>query len=103
MTPDEMRIAIAETQGFQVYDEHIVKPDGTPVDCEFLTEEGVNNIFPNYCNDLNAMHEVEKELNQSQKDDYILQLAALTHWTPAFSSAAQRAEAYLRVKGLWRE
>jgi hypothetical protein len=64
--------------------------------------------IPNYLNDLNAMHEAEKVLTQAQDYDYRTVtlpkvckdgsgMIALT------ATAAQRAEAFLRTIGKWKE
>ena len=52
--------------------------------------------MPDYLNDLNAMHEAEKVLNDHQWDDYICQLGHAMGAT-----AAQRAEAFLKTLNLW--
>jgi len=69
--------------------------------------------FPNYLNDLNAMNEVEKTLSKEQwlvwldKMATILKLRADVPWdykdaiAVARSTAAQRAEAFLRTIGKW--
>lgn len=64
---------------------------------------------PDYCNDLNAMHEAEKTLGD-RLDLYreFLRLIATEDPTnrynePAFTRARQRAEAYLRTIGKWEE
>lgn len=71
----------------------------------------------NYCQDLNAMYEAEKTLDRETLDLYADALICLIHqvdsgyfsrinWGHAVelitSSARQRAEAFLRVKGLWK-
>lgn len=70
---------------------------------------------PDYLNDLNAMHEAEKVLNWDQQKVFISHLLGLEGrngdalWTLAWDSAwlcshataAQRAEAFLRVIGRW--
>lgn len=65
-----------------------------------------------YTTDLNAMHEVEKTLEDSLWHRY----TEMLHWVIKehtdetegpedewFASARIRAEAYLRLKGLWRD
>lgn len=64
--------------------------------------------LPNYLNDLNAMHEIEKTLDKALHYDYVNHLVDLTQaeWTDdyaevmvvAHATAAQRAEAFLHVK-----
>lgn len=70
--------------------------------------------LPNYPEDLNAMHEVEKSLPEETNYAWIKCISeacgcnALPDLlTPtviiARATALQRAEAYLRTKGLWKE
>jgi len=126
MTPEAQRIAIAEACGWRVDDEledgalmgHI-RP--TPNDWE------VWDIVPDYLTDLNAMHEAEKTLGQDDSYRYGDALAASVrkpeleamrregmdeddqfpfngwgHFAVAHLTAAQRAEAFLKTKGLWK-
>ncbi len=66
---------------------------------------------PNYLGSLDAMHDAENTLTIHQKDDYARILVSVhpdhynytSHFKVAHASAAQRAEAFLRVKGLWVE
>lgn len=61
--------------------------------------------FPNYCNDLNAMHEAEKMLkNQftTIEEAYWRNLNQVKPH-PIYATAAQRAEAFLRTLGKWEE
>lgn len=53
---------------------------------------------PDYYRDLNAMHEAEKIFDNGQILRYV-------QWLPrgALSTAAQRAEAFLRTLNLWRD
>lgn len=67
--------------------------------------------IPDYCNDLNAMHEAEKTLKiaycKEYKDylyDAALELEKKTgRWMPYSLPARQRAEAFLRTLGKWEE
>ena len=62
--------------------------------------------LPNYCNDLNAMHEAEKTLSQTN-------MFVIAHWIEQIvnrnggyyfhATARQRAEAFLRTLGKWEE
>jgi hypothetical protein len=69
--------------------------------------------LPDYLNDLNAMHEAENMLTAEQcnqynhelceiKRAYIKTLPQAERWTWG-SSAAQRAEAFLRTINKWEE
>ena len=63
---------------------------------------------PHYSSDLNAMHEAEKVLKgDRQKGDYVDWLHRITKASRVFAithaTAAQRAEAFLRTLGKWRD
>lgn len=69
---------------------------------------------PDYLSDLNAMHEVEKNLSFEQCGAYSLELNAKIKQdkkSPKFkvdefrwhTTAAQRAEAFLRTIGRWKD
>jgi hypothetical protein len=61
---------------------------------------------PDYCNDLNAMHEAEKVLNSDDIfETYYLALYETTQSTrwPVCATARQRAEAFLRTLNKWEE
>ena len=113
MKPEQQRIAIAEACGWKgwyctkckkqvppgqvAYDEHHSDPDDS---CGGLCESS-----PDYLNDLNAMHDAEKVLNEKQEDimnstlwDIMDGRKYLWHAT-----ASQRAEAFLRTIGKWKE
>jgi hypothetical protein len=59
---------------------------------------------PNYCGDLNAMHEAENTLEKHQLWMVAKALVGIVHVdTPiTHSTARQRAEAFLRTVGKWR-
>jgi hypothetical protein len=60
---------------------------------------------PDYCNDLNAMHEAEKVLTDDQRE--VFYPRNLGAWqrpiNVIYATARQRAEAFLRVMGKWEE
>lgn len=58
---------------------------------------------PDYCADLNAMHEAEKTLNSEQLHDYYENLELVNGWEYPSSTARQRAEAFLKTLGKWEE
>ena len=94
MTPEQQRIAIAEACGW--------KPNGLG---EWFSPIGdLENSIPNYLNDLNAMHEAEKILTESQQDKYYTKLSYTGTWFECLhSTASQRAEAFLRTIGKWKD
>jgi hypothetical protein len=80
-----------------------IQPDGT--------RRRVYNL-PNYCNDLNAMHEAWKSLTKEQHQQFKQHLANIVlrdgHIVGPCRSlsnatARQRAEAFLRTIGKWKE
>jgi hypothetical protein len=91
MNKELQRIKIAEACGWGVF------ANTRPTD------------LPDYLNDLNAMHEAEKILNQQQARDYAEHLGHSAQdgtWAGChiwYQSAAQRAEAFLRTLNLWEE
>jgi len=105
MNPEQQRIAIAEACGW--------KPDKRGLG--WLSPHGYYASEPDYLHDLNAMHEAEKVLTKANWGGYAAELYRITdahnhgispnhHWLAvAFSTAAQRAEAFLRTIGKWEE
>ena len=71
----------------------------TPKD-EMGMREARENI-PDFCNDLDAIHIVEENLNAEQRDQYenlILDMAENNYdWTLLHATARQRAEALVKV------
>ena len=61
--------------------------------------------IPDYCADLNAMHEAEKVLQDDQRE--VFYPRNLGAWQRPFNviyaTAHQRAEAFLRTVGKWEE
>jgi hypothetical protein len=104
MTNDEINIAIAEYCGWQILEPEVhpciiyhwaIKPDGS------------KRISPDYCNDLNEMHEAEKTLSDKIYDEYWSELVyicvRLKEERINSTSAKVRAEAFLRAIGKWKE
>lgn len=60
--------------------------------------------LPDYTRDLNAIHEAEKSLSHQEKRNYAIRLQTTYGDLGAlFATAQQRADMFLRVKGLWTE
>jgi len=101
MTSEQINIAIAEACGWQVHprDRFIVIPPNSPHSVQPLY------TIPDYCNDLNAMHEAEKTLDDYQYFNYCrhhlpdTQRSEMAQGRTA--TAHQRAEAFLRTIGKW--
>ena len=96
MTNEQINIAITEACGI------ISKDQWGSL---YRTLHGIVRNCPDYCNDLNAMHEAEKVLKN--------QFATIeeAYWRtlnqvkphPIYATARQRAEAFLRALGKWEE
>lgn len=101
MNDEQINIAIAEVCGWKVDQErktHGFKPltDG----CRTYAE------LPDYCNDLNAMHEAEKFLLSEYGMSYCTCLTYLigkSVYASIHATARQRAEAFLRTLGKWKK
>lgn len=102
MKPEEQRIAIAEACGHEID----YWPDGSG---RFSTvKDNCYVDLPDYLNDLNAMHEAEKTLNAEMAYEYHCKLAGMVSATVEFryaisATAAQRAEAFLKTIGKWKD
>lgn len=106
MTNEQINVAIAEACGWEV--QLSLLQSGLEI-----VRDGKRKPLPNYCTDLNAMHEAEKVLtpknwnNFSEKWwDYCDFLTfCCDHDTKQsfHATARQRAEAFLRTLGLWKE
>jgi len=120
MTPEAMRIAIAEACGWKL-SEPVIGHDGRWRKHAYRGKSvyslfdsswagGPHDVIddwnnaPDYLRDLNAMHEAEKTLPKSQRLSYDAKLGALCEETDSFThhaTAAQRCEAFLRTIGKW--
>lgn len=107
MTDEQINAAIAEACGWtEIYVEDFSEM-GVPC---FMTM-GIPPMFihienalalPDYCTELNAMHEAQQKLSLTEFVVYIDELMELHH-EPMQSTARQRAEAFLRTLGKWEE
>ena len=57
---------------------------------------------PDYCNDLNAMHEAEKVLDLDQWHKYASLIGRHDYRNLLNATAAQRAEAFLKTLNFWK-
>lgn len=90
MSEREINIAIAEARGWT---------DTPIVDGKYGQAD-----VPDYCNDLNAMHEAEKVLLSEYGMNYCTRLTYLigkSVYASIHATARQRAEAFLRTLGKW--
>jgi hypothetical protein len=108
MKPEQQRIAIAEVCGWTEI-EPCTCCDG--VSRGYTPTPGAHKKhLPDYCNDLNAMHDAEKVLIGDEPENSELWCDFQTNLViacPAYLSyhatASQRAEAFLRTIGKWEE
>jgi len=95
MTDEQINKAIAGACGIVHKSGDFYKtPEGWVVDC------------PQFCTDLNAMHEAEKTLtdaNMFVMAHHIERLVSAYGQHYFHASARQRAEAFLRALGKWEE
>ena len=94
MTNEQINRAIAEACGWSMEDGVWVwTADG--IDCTYYE-------LWDWANDLNAMHHAEKTLTDEQWHDYVEYVGG--SWEQAMhTTARQRAEAFLRTVGKWKE
>ena len=99
MTNEQINIAIAELRGWTLNPaKHTAKG------LDWLHAPSGNTAYnpPDYCNDLNAMHEAEKILTADQWYKYD-SMMPLRDPQKIHATARQRAEAFLRTLGKWEE
>lgn len=129
MKPEEQRIAIAEACGWTLHQRDGVEYCWSEELNKNLpsNDDGMRKC-PDYLNDLNAMHEAEKTLSHEETYRYGDALAAVVrkpeieamkrigmdeddefpfngwgYFEVSHLTAAQRAEAFLRTIGKWKE
>jgi len=102
MNKEKQRIKIAEACGYGGSYTPLWNSLGKP-----------NCHLPDYLNDLNAMHEAEKTMNDHTYGEYSVKLNTIAcniqcgnksscGYTIS-ATAAQRAEAFLKTLGLWED
>lgn len=108
MTDEQKRIKIAEWCGWEFQP---LPPSANPEDRSgwyHKPSERLRKAPPDYLFDLNAMHDAQSLLSESQKVHYQEALSTLTRknphvscWDLIHASARQRAEALLSVMSAW--
>ncbi len=95
MTEQHINVAIAEACGWQTNGIEWWIGDGND------SQEQP----PDYCNDLNAMHDAEKSLHNDKWMSYVKTIMRMceNHKGMIHATARQRAEAFLRTLGKWTE
>jgi len=97
MNKEQQRIKIAEACGFDK--SHWLELGSGIV-------FGTSGSLPDYLNDLNAMHEAEKVLNNTNWWIFVEHLTNICGGGVALgisATATQRAEAFLRTLNLWED
>jgi hypothetical protein len=92
MTDKQINAAIAEACGWTVDKRGF----------GWLNPNGCYTEPPDYCSDLNAMHEAEDELTFEDWELYCDELGGSLRGC-AHATARHRAEAFLRTLGKWEE
>lgn len=110
MTKDEMRREVAEALGWRI--SYALCDNGKYL-CDPKNKLAMSVSFvPEYTDDLNACREMESELQPGERSHYqhALDKVCATSkdphcscWDFIHATAAQRCEAFLRVKGLWKD
>jgi len=108
LTQEDKRIKLAEAGGWKRKSVDLEYPLSRP---EGRWEKGELTVFhfgqlPDYFNDLNAVHELEKVLTKPQQNKFILELDVIIrgdgdYFDIAHATAAQRAEVIGLTLGLW--
>ena len=107
MNNKQINIAIAEACGWKYEKNETHAPDGA-----FWWSKKPE--FPDYCNDLNAMHEAEKVFTYEEAQQFEGELCGICgsenlhkeyplpfEFSVAHATASQRAEAFLKTIGKW--
>lgn len=102
MTDEQINQAIAEICGWRLVEKQY-EDFGYCLKL-WITPSGEEEIAPpNYCGDLNAMHEAEQVLTLKQLLIYAHCLESEYGFFGVTATARQRAEAFLRMLGKWEE
>ena len=109
MTDEQMNVAISEACGWEEITESVAPEEFQRRASGMLRDKHNNRTphkqIPDYCTDLNAMHEAEKTLNIIEQGHYWDHLKDLTDegFDQLHATARHRAEAFLRTVGKWEE
>lgn len=100
MKNEDINIAIAEACGLDVPEFCCDMDNECYIDCLEVWNDTISEL-PDYCNDLNAMHDLEENHMQDKYDRYESILKGLLGDDWGYATARQRAEAFLRTIGKW--
>jgi hypothetical protein len=114
VTDNEINVLIAEACGWKFH--RRVTDTKSNVSWDVYAKDGkfaslMTESLPNYCSDLNAMHEAEKMLTLEEQNLYVVLLLkggtgrgeTQGCWHCLYSIARQRAEAFLRTISKWKD
>ena len=100
LSDEQIRIKVAELLGWRPYSANKNKDPK-----ELWLRDTYSNVLPKYSTDLNACHEMEETLNDSQKDnfEYVLGIVIGSgrerwRWHLLHATARQRCEAFIAAK-----
>lgn len=97
MTDEQINLAMADAMGWRKEDGvYVWTANGIDCTCDELWD---------WANDLNAMHLAEKVISKEQIDNYcdLLWPKGYGWFYAIHTTARQRAEAFLRTLGKWKE
>ena len=108
MTDEQINQRIAEACGWEDITESVAPGEFRRRATGMLRDKHGNRTplkqIPNYCADLNAMHEAEEFLSGNLWIEYVNDLANIEgNLFGIRATARQRAEAFLRTLGKWEE
>ena len=98
MTTERQKLTIAKFCGWT----HLPK-DKDMAQYVAQMPNGKWDKIPDYCNDLNAMHEAEHHLSYEERKQYCMTLCDITGSDWGLSDAATRASAFLITIGKWED
>jgi hypothetical protein len=104
MTNEQINIAIAEVCGYKNVAARIT--EGTIKVITGFKHHTFDEEIPDYCNDLNAMHEAEQIFDHALYCRYINELCDITikgNNSIYMATARQRAEAFLKTLNKWED
>jgi hypothetical protein len=99
MTDEQINIAIAKACGWKINAKAFL---AKPLDKEWQYLDTI----PDYCNDLNAMHEAVRILESRERitySDLLHQIAGYHSYDVSEATARQRAEAFLKTINKWKD
>lgn len=107
MTNDQINVAIAEACGWGDVHFSLAATDEFPTQRRVVgipPKHCTHDVAPNYCTNLNAMHEAEKTLTNANMYVMEVQLKYVLSAGEFYfhATARQRAEAFLRTLGKWK-